>query len=288
MFSFKKLNDLFSNGPLKENIDAKRYVNKFFCPLTNGEHALIQEDNVTIIPKDTMQDVYLQRFPDDIKKWYKKSTIPKKLICDVKQPQIGKDFINTAPRLLKETKPFNTFHEKSQAGVQKMLKFLKEVWCENSNIQLQFLLFWFADVLKGKKNKSIIYVKSIEGVGKSTFIDFFVPIEVTSLEWDNTQPNSSVMKWHYNSDVYAVIDFLLVIMDTSTGIFSSVFVPAHNAVPDESIIHNQDGRYNYTFALSALNTETKSMNNGSDSMKVMAFARNADGISPMSNIASVR
>jgi hypothetical protein len=114
------------------------------------------------------------------------------------------------------------------------------------------------------------------------------PIEVTSLERDKTQPNSSVTKWRYNSDVYAVIDFLLVIMDTSTGIFSSVFVPAHNAVPDESITQNQDGSYSYTFALSPLNTETLCLNNVSDSMKVMAFARNADGISPMSNIAQVR
>lgn len=24
------------------------------------------------------------------------------------------------------------------------------------------------------------------------------PIDVTSLEWDNTQPNNSVMKWQYN------------------------------------------------------------------------------------------
>jgi hypothetical protein len=36
--------------------------------------------------KDTMKEVYLNRFPDDIKKWYSKSTIPKKLICDVKKP----------------------------------------------------------------------------------------------------------------------------------------------------------------------------------------------------------
>jgi hypothetical protein len=81
------------------------------------------------------------------------------------------------------------------------------------------------------------------------------PIEVTSLEWDNTQPNSSVMKWRYNSDVvYAGIEFLLAIMDIATDVFSSVFVPAHNAVPDESITQNLD----------------------------------ADGISPMSNIAQVR
>ena len=68
------------------------------------------------------------------------------------------------------------------------------------------------------------------------------PIEVTSLEWDSTQPNSSGMKWNNNSDVYAVIDFL--------GVFSSVFVPAHNAIPNESIVQNQDGSYSYTFALS--------------------------------------
>jgi titin len=114
------------------------------------------------------------------------------------------------------------------------------------------------------------------------------PIEVTSLEWDNTQPNSSIMKWNYNSDVYAVIDFLLVIMDVTTGVFSSVFVPAHNAVPDETITQGQNGNYSYTFALTSLNTETVSMNSAADSMKVMAFARNADGISGMSNVALVR
>lgn len=77
-------------------------MEKFFCPLINGEHALIQEDDVTVVPKGTMKDVYVERFPDDIKKWYKESTVPYKLICGVKQPQIGKDFINIAPRLLKK------------------------------------------------------------------------------------------------------------------------------------------------------------------------------------------
>ncbi|RYH13162.1 hypothetical protein EON65_36325 [archaeon] len=106
------------------------------------------------------------------------------------------------------------------------------------------------------------------------------PIEVTSLEWDNAQPNSSVMKWNYNSDVYAIIDFLLVIMDVTTGLFSSVFVPAHNAVPEETITQGQNGNYSYTFALTSLNTETVSMNSASDSMKVMAFARNVFQVCP--------
>lgn len=47
---------------LKEHIDAKQFVEKFFCPLINGEHALIQEDDVTEVPKGTMKDVYVERF----------------------------------------------------------------------------------------------------------------------------------------------------------------------------------------------------------------------------------
>ncbi len=36
---------------------------------------LLQEDNGTIEPKDNTKDVYLERFPDGIKKWYQKSTV---------------------------------------------------------------------------------------------------------------------------------------------------------------------------------------------------------------------
>jgi hypothetical protein len=36
------------------------------------------------------------------------------------------------------------------------------------------------------------------------------PIEITSLEWDNTHATQSIMKWNYASDIFAAIDFLLV------------------------------------------------------------------------------
>ncbi len=34
MFSFKKLNNLYENGLLKDHLDAKRYIEEFMCPLT--------------------------------------------------------------------------------------------------------------------------------------------------------------------------------------------------------------------------------------------------------------
>jgi hypothetical protein len=96
------------------------------------------------------------------------------------------------------------------------------------------------------------------------------------------------MKWDNNSDVYAAIDFLLVIMDQTSNAFCSVFVLARNAVPSETIVDNGDGSYSYSFALSSLNTECLALNEAADTLKVMTFARNADGISLMSNVAQVR
>lgn len=40
MFSFKKLNNHYDNGLLKDHLDAKEYIEKYMCPLTNGEHAV--------------------------------------------------------------------------------------------------------------------------------------------------------------------------------------------------------------------------------------------------------
>ena len=71
MFSFEKLKTLYNDGPLKDHTDAKEYIAKFFYPLTNGTHALFQDGKITIIQREDMNDVYITRFPDGIKKWYK-------------------------------------------------------------------------------------------------------------------------------------------------------------------------------------------------------------------------
>ncbi len=105
------------------------------------------------------------------------------------------------------------------------------------------------------------------------------PIEITSLEWDNGVAGS-LMRWNYASDVFAAIDFLLVVMDVTTGMFSSVFCPALNPIADEIIVNNGDETYSYSYALTHSNTETLSFV-PTDTLKVMVFARNADSISPM-------
>ncbi len=90
MFSFKKLNNHYDNGLLKDHLDAKEYIEKYTFPLTNGEHAIFEEGKVTILPDITMKNVYLNRFPDDICK----TLIPKKLICNIVKSRFLVTFIN--------------------------------------------------------------------------------------------------------------------------------------------------------------------------------------------------
>jgi hypothetical protein len=95
---------------LKDHLDAKEYIENYMCPLTNGEHAIFEEGKVTIVPDTTMKNVYLNS----------KTLIPKKLICNIRKPQVGKNHINAAPELTRERKDFDSFTQKSKDGVKKM------------------------------------------------------------------------------------------------------------------------------------------------------------------------
>jgi hypothetical protein len=62
MFSFKKLNNHYENGLLKDHLDAQEYIEEFMCPLTSGEHEIFEEGKVTIVPDITMKMFILTDF----------------------------------------------------------------------------------------------------------------------------------------------------------------------------------------------------------------------------------
>ena len=79
-FDFDITQDLYDNGLRKDDRECKDYIGRYLYPLYNGAHALVENDQVSIIQKETMTTVYLARFPDTIKKWYLTKTRPRKLI----------------------------------------------------------------------------------------------------------------------------------------------------------------------------------------------------------------
>jgi hypothetical protein len=173
-FDFNIMRNLYENGLMKDHLDCKQYIEKFFIPLTNGAHVLIEDGKLEMTNNESMRTVYLNRFEDDIKNWYMKKTIPKKLICDINKPRIGINYVNASAELKREYKKFDTFSKNTQESVHMMLNFMKKIWGSTSIESYNYLLKWFANVIRGNKNKTALYAKAIEGIGKSTLIDFFV------------------------------------------------------------------------------------------------------------------
>ena len=53
-----------------------------------------------------------------------------------------------------------------------MLEHMSVVWCNKDKTIFNFLIKWLANMIKGKKNTSCIYLKGVQGAGKTMPIDF--------------------------------------------------------------------------------------------------------------------
>jgi hypothetical protein len=158
-FNFSTMKSLFENGQLKDRIDCKNYVAKFFHPLTNGSHAFIEDGKLDILNDETMTKVYLKRFHKDIKNWYSTETIPKNVICDIFKPRVGEDYVNLSSQLIKEIKEFASFPERTKKSVQMMLDFLKKCGQMMKMYHLTILLNGLLMLSKEKKIK-LLYMPS--------------------------------------------------------------------------------------------------------------------------------
>jgi hypothetical protein len=170
-FSFKKLNDYIDNDEIKK---ARKYISKHFIPCTNSSHILNENNEFTIIQGDVFNKVYLNRFGPQIKKWYMTKTIPKDLICDMHKPIITDDYINISPRLMHQYKKYNTFNKDIQSKVKIFLDYIKLIWANNNEEVHKYILKWLGNMIQGLKNKTCLYAKGPEGIGKSTLIDIIM------------------------------------------------------------------------------------------------------------------
>jgi len=164
--------DMGGKNKVKDYSKAYTYLSNYLVPLADGTYALLEKDEVSIIKKDVLVDVYLNRCAE-IKAWFTTSSTPVKLICDNTKPQRTKKYINVSKQFKHEYKAYSTFSDEIKEKVNKMLHFIKEVWASNDEKMYQYLLNWFANITQCIKNSSCLYAKGIQGIGKSTVPDFF-------------------------------------------------------------------------------------------------------------------
>ena len=143
------------------NIDlCSEYISKYFYPLTNGDHAFYAEGKFTIYSNEVLRTVYLNRFPDDVSKWYCKNSLNLyNRVCQLNKPIIYDKNINIVGKFLHKYKPYSEFTKKIQDNVEFMLQFYKDIWASSDNANYEFILDWIANMCQGNRNHSLIYLK---------------------------------------------------------------------------------------------------------------------------------
>ena len=165
-FSLDKINDLSKK-------DAQEYLTKYFIPLSDGNHALYSNKKYTILDQKVIKNTYFNRMSIELNNFYFKQYTGIKSVVYKFQPEtLNNNELNLCPEMKSKKKSFASYDENTQNGVFKVLDFIKLILASNDKDQYQYLIKWFANMLKGNKNDACLYLKGEQGIGKSTLFDF--------------------------------------------------------------------------------------------------------------------
>ena len=165
-FSLEKIKTL-------SQIEAKAYLIKYFVPLSNGNHAMLINGKYEVKEDNEVKKTYFNRISKELYNYYfKEYTQIKTITYKLNQPIFFDDKINLCPKMKHSYKPFKEFSKDIQDKVQIVLDFIHEIWCPNKKESYNFCIKWLANMIQGNKNNSVLYLKSVQGTGKSTITTF--------------------------------------------------------------------------------------------------------------------
>ena len=193
-YSITKMIELFNSDAELGVHRAETYIKKFFAPLEDNSYYVKYTSNIrkefNLIPiKDIMHHIGFHEKKDGDKfVWSSKNFIVKKyheryvLSCNpnvtktvYKDDETEDLIINTFRGYLHKTqKEFKDFPVETRNAVKKIWNHIKEGWCSSQLDQFEYLKNWVCKFVSGNKMKTGLYIKGIEGVGKSIIAEFLM------------------------------------------------------------------------------------------------------------------
>jgi len=194
-FNLEEARKIFSDeecydkkGNLKDPVNTKAYISKYFYSTTHGDHFFwdASKKQFIVYNKQNVKDVYFDRMNKEISLWYfKQNTKIYRVVNIVNEPRIKDNKLNMwGGWKHNNVKKFKSYSVETRKRVQMFLDFIKDVLGNGNNDQYEYIMKWLANVAKGKKNDTCLYLRGEEGLGKSTLTDFFTEFvfgEQTSL-----------------------------------------------------------------------------------------------------------
>jgi hypothetical protein len=182
-------------------IEAKNYIDKYFIPLTNGDHAFYINSKYEIMDDAVIKKTYFKRMPSELQKYYfQDKTDLRTLSYDVNKPTLYENYLNMCPKIKQTYKKYSEFSEDIKKKVDIVLNHILEVYCSNRKDSYDFLLKWFSNMVRGNRNNSALYLKGPQGAGKSSIVDDFLRPYVLGLEL-SYQGGSAPLKSQFNSEL---------------------------------------------------------------------------------------
>ena len=153
---------------------AKEYLITYFIPLTDGNHAFLFNGKFQILDTRVIKSTYFKRMSKELNEFYfEKYTSLKTITYQLNKDLFIGNELNLCPKMkAKKTKIYSEYDDKTKEGVEAILHFIKEVLASNNQASYDYLIKWFANMLKGNKNDSCLYLKGQQGIGKSTLFEF--------------------------------------------------------------------------------------------------------------------
>lgn len=210
-FRFEKIYELYNQSPKttvrgKEIVfltdDTKAYINKFFFTTNLGVYFYYDhsEGSFQQLPKDSLNDVYLNKLPEAVKKYfYQENFKIYKTVMNTSKPRIYDNNLNLFNGFIHPNKPYQDYPQEVKNKVQLFINFMKEVLSSNVDEVLNYLLKWCSNVVKGNKNTSVLYLKGIEGIGKSTFSEFIQQYVIGRK--NSTESDAEPLRSPYNKEL---------------------------------------------------------------------------------------
>lgn len=153
---------------------AREYINTYFYPTSTGHHAqLVDHDTLELKEEKVIKSVYFNRMEKSLSKYYftERDDI-REIVNELNGPTVTDSSINLCPKLLHKAKPYSSYDENTQQKVNLFLDYIKTVLANNEEDAFQYLLKWTANAAKGIRNNVALYLKGLEGTGKSTYFEF--------------------------------------------------------------------------------------------------------------------
>ena len=132
-FSLTEANRLFDEETSKKSSEfpnTQAYINKYVFAAGDGSHFIWNGSEFNYYKHAELVTIYLDRLDKEVKKWYLKVNCNiYTVVAAIGKPRIFDNKINLADEYKHINKPYTEFSKESVALVDRMLLFIREVFC---------------------------------------------------------------------------------------------------------------------------------------------------------------